>query len=296
VETRSANRAALAVLAGIVDLDVRVGAVGDRFRRAGGATFAAELDELLGTSPGRGPETDALLACAVWLLNDGERHLDALDGLAVAHGLAKLHALLEDGSAHRSLARGGRLPDVGLSEVAQVQRHAFVRFVETDAFDELAATRRERADLPASEWLALFMGALERHQQIVDGLADVRWGERPGATISRRSLLATELRAQITRFTRHPSPFAIGRLLRDRAVRLQDVVAIAARRPSTAGIVRALTTNTRWLARLEVRAAIVANPFTPLRVAMILAATCRGRLRRIPHGAVHPRVRGGAAV
>jgi hypothetical protein len=46
----------------------------------------------------------------------------------------------------------------------------------------------------------------------------------------------------------------------------------------------------------ELRAAIVANPFTPLRVAMILAATCRGRLRRIPHGAVHPRVRGGAAV
>jgi hypothetical protein len=288
--TRAAER--LVSLAAIVDLDVRVGAVGERFRRAGVAAFASDLDALLAQPPSAGGgEADALLACAIWLLNGGERHLPALDAVAVERGLGALHAVLADGAAHRSLARGGRLPDVGLFESARIERHVAYRSVDTGAFDELSVTRAEQHALGTREYFELLGVACDRHQERMRGRADLPRSERPPVTLTRLAVSPRGVRAQIARLGRHPSAFTIGRLLREREVRLADVVGIAARRPTTAALVRELTSHLGWVAHPNVRAAIVANPYTPLRVALILAVTCRGRLERMAEGVVHPRVR-----
>ena len=282
----------LRTLAGIRDLRVRVGAVEKRFRSSGVAALATDLGELLETPPGSQADADALLACAVWLLNDGEPHLDALERIAVARGLAGLHALLEDGAAHRSLARGGRLPEVGLSEIARVSRQQYVRSLEvqTTVFEEMRADLRNRPELSASEQWDLMLAACTRHAEEVRRL---QGQARRDASVPKLTFVTFPrgvVRSQISRLARHQSAFAIGRLLRDRDVLSDDVVSIAARRPTTAAIVRELTSHLGWIALLDVRAAIALNPYTPLRTAMILATTCRGRLRHAPLGTVHPRV------
>ena len=100
------------------------------------------------------------------------------------------------------------------------------------------------------------------------------------------------VRRAVTRLGQHHSAFTIGRLLDDPSTREGDVIAIAARRPTTPAIVRHLTSRPRWMQLPSVRAALVANPCTPTRVALLLAATCLPRLRGIAAaGNVHPRVR-----
>jgi hypothetical protein len=288
---RTSKPPALRALAALRDLRVRVGAVQERVRRGGLVTLACELDELLNAPPGVPADADALLACAVWLLNDGEAHLDALAGVAAERALPDLCALLEDGVAHRALAHGGRLPEVSIPTSARVARHAWVRDFKTRSFDEMREKLRERPDIGVGEYGALLLGACERLSEELRSYQDVPWRDRPGATLTKTTLHHGNVRTQIGQLARHPSAFTIGRLLQDRAVILDDVVGIAARRPTSAAIVRELTSHLGWIARLEVRAAIVQNPFTPLRVAMILSVTCRGRLRHVPAGALHPRLR-----
>jgi hypothetical protein len=289
---RASRPPALRALSGILDLRVRVGAVERRFRSSGAVTLATDLDALLEAPPGVQADADALLACAIWLLNDGEPHLDALDALAVARKLRGLHALLENGAAHRSLARGGRLPEAGLSEVARVARHVHLVEVRTTVFQEMRAELRRRPELSAMEQWDLIAAASDRHTEEVRRIQALPSCERDPSVLVHTSVPAPRwvVRSQIARLAQHHSAFAIGRLLRDRDVLPGDVVTIAARRPTTAAIVRELTSHLGWIARADVRVAIALNPFTPLRTALILATTCRGRLRHAPAGTVHPRV------
>jgi hypothetical protein len=78
----------------------------------------------------------------------------------------------------------------------------------------------------------------------------------------------------------HPSPVLIGRLLRERWLPLRAVLVIASRRPTSEAIPLVLASHDGWLVRLEVREALVQNPFTPPAVALPLLPSVRATVLR----------------
>jgi hypothetical protein len=100
-----------------------------------------------------------------------------------------------------------------------------------------------------------------------------------------------------SRLIQHHDPRMIRRLVTQRWMRCRDVVAIAARRPTTEAIVRELCASPRWMLHAEVREALAANPFTPAGVVLPLLATLpRLALRRLRAGASSARVAAAAAL
>ena len=90
-------------------------------------------------------------------------------------------------------------------------------------------------------------------------------------------------------------PQVVARLLRGPAIRLREVLAIASRRPTSDPIVREISGSLRWMARIEVREALVANPFVRPRIALMLLPTLLAPARRaLSRGSVHPLVRRAA--
>jgi hypothetical protein len=87
----------------------------------------------------------------------------------------------------------------------------------------------------------------------------------------------------------HSYPEVVRRLLRGPALRLDEALVIASRRPTSDAIVREITGSLRWMGRIEVREALVANPFVRPRVALALLPTVLSPARRaLGRGAVHP--------
>ncbi len=258
----------LATLGGIRDLTARIAAVEARVRRLGHRRFSHALEELVVESArGRSEaHADALVAAVLWLV-----HASADDVAALrthAETLDVLPLLLTAGApAHKRLARGGRLPDVGLLGTARVKRHL-----------TLAPPAPSEGDSPWDD----------------DAYAPAPGDElRPGPFVFRDQ--HPFVRRQVARLAMHPDPVAIDRLLHDRATRVADVVRIAARRPTTDAIVHAITSHHGWMGHPAVRYALAANPFTPTRVALLLVPTCRPRLRSLARANVDPRVRALAA-
>jgi hypothetical protein len=68
----------------------------------------------------------------------------------------------------------------------------------------------------------------------------------------------------------HPDPVFIRRLLEAPWLRRKEVLLIATRRPTIAGIAYAVATNDRWLVDPQVREALAQNPFSPSRLLLSL--------------------------
>ena len=79
---------------------------------------------------------------------------------------------------------------------------------------------------------------------------------------------------RIERLRLHASPRMIARLLRQRWVRLDDVLRVAARRPTT-GALLAQVAMSGWGHRVEVREAVVLNPFASATLSLPLLPTVR---------------------
>jgi hypothetical protein len=73
------------------------------------------------------------------------------------------------------------------------------------------------------------------------------------------------------RMRMHHDPIFVGRLLDQKWLMASDVVAIAARRPSTPAVVLAVAVRDRWLCMPSVREAIAENPYAPPPLARLLA-------------------------
>ncbi len=100
-----------------------------------------------------------------------------------------------------------------------------------------------------------------------------------------------------SRLLAHHDPRMIRRLVMQRWIRCRDVVAIAARRPTTEAILREVCASPRWMLHAEVREALAANPFTPAGVVLPLLATLpRLALRRLRAGASSARVAAAAGL
>ena len=284
----ASERPALRALARVVDLPVRVGAVA-RHARTRPAAFVAQLESLIvGSGLGSTADADAVLACALWCLHQDEARLAELHAIAVREGRALVAAILADDAPHRGLARGGRLPRLDIPGTARVVRQVFAQSDQHYLIDGIRyESRGWLAPLPPPPPLPKLTTAAEYEVYFEKLLAD----HVPGP-YAWRPMHHGSIRGAVKRLAGHHDPFTIGRLLDDPSVRERDVIAIAARRPTTPAIVRELTSRSRWMQLPNVRAALVANPCTPTRVALILAATCLPRLRGIAAaGNVHPRVR-----
>ena len=88
----------------------------------------------------------------------------------------------------------------------------------------------------------------------------------------RKSLARTRNRDLLARVLRDPHPDVIRILLGNPTLTEDDVVRLCARRPIPPEILREVFRNTRWVVRYRVRRTIVKNPFTPIDVALQLAA------------------------
>jgi hypothetical protein len=162
------------------------------------------------------------------------------------------------------------------------------------------ALERQASDqsLPA---LAALFGDVDPHHAIrwPGRLPDPCVSRERAALVSRSSLtqrLQTRWMLPMDRILAHPDPQVVRGLLRSPALRLPEALAIAARRPTSDALVDELTHSLRWMARVEVRQALVANPFVRPRVALLLLPTILASARRaLGRGAVHPLVRAAAA-
>jgi hypothetical protein len=88
----------------------------------------------------------------------------------------------------------------------------------------------------------------------------------------RKSLARSSDRATLEKLLRDPEPEVIPILLRNPRITERDVVALAARRPTTAELQRCVLDARRWIARYAVKRALVLNPCTPTDLALRLLA------------------------
>lgn len=95
---------------------------------------------------------------------------------------------------------------------------------------------------------------------------------RPLTLGERKSLARRRDRDLLARVLRDPSPEVIRIVLGNPALTEQDVLRLCARRPVPPAVLREVFRSTRWIVRYPVRRAIVRNPFTPIDVALSLAA------------------------
>ena len=261
--TSAPKTPALRGLAGIVDLPVRIGAVARHVCTSPDA-FVAQLERLIVESGlGSNAAAEAVVACALWLLDQDDARVSELRNLAVRDGHALVSALLAEAAPHRGLARGGRLAPLDIRETTRVTRYVFTQ---------------------CGDYPYLINGLHYAFANLAEQCAAEPYAWRPLSTAS--------VRRAAGRLAQHHSAFTIGRLLDDPSTRERDVIAIAARRPTAPAIVRQVTSRPRWMQLPGVRAALLANPCTPTRVALLLAVTCLPRLRGITAaGNVHPCVR-----
>jgi len=167
---------------------------------------------------------------------------------------------------------------------------------EDEPWVEALAAEAGRQELPAVGAL-LLEGDAHRAVRLPGRLPDPHmsaWRALMFASMT-PLLRARHRRFPVDRALAHPDPQVVARLLRGPALRLGDALAIASRRPTSDAIVREITGSLRWMARTEVREAIVANPFVRPRIALMLLPTLLAPARRaLGRGAVHPLVRRAA--
>ena len=93
---------------------------------------------------------------------------------------------------------------------------------------------------------------------------------RPLALGERKSLARRRDRQLLARVIRDPHPDVIRVLLGNPALTQDDVVRLVARRPIVADVLREVAACVRWIARHDVRSALLKNPYAPLDITLPL--------------------------
>ena len=100
---------------------------------------------------------------------------------------------------------------------------------------------------------------------------------RPLSLGERKSLARTHARDFILLLVRDPHPDVVAVLLENPHLTEDDVVRMAALRPTVPTALLTIADHARWSTRYAVRRALVLNPWTPLHMAVRLATTLRPR-------------------
>lgn len=133
------------------------------------------------------------------------------------------------------------------------------------------------------------------HRQLKKGvsLPEVRLPAGREITLGeRRSMARGHDRVFLERLLLDPSPLVIRNLLHNPNLRVQDVLTVATRRPSTPELALEVALNTRWFKLHKIREALVQNPYSSTGLSLRLLPTLRVQtLRRIRNaGDLHPAV------
>lgn len=89
----------------------------------------------------------------------------------------------------------------------------------------------------------------------------------------RRQLAAGPDRRFLERLIYESSPLVIEKVLANPHIRLQDVLIIAARRPTTPELLREVMKSDQWFREMRVREALVQNPYIPTGFALKMMPT-----------------------
>ena len=108
----------------------------------------------------------------------------------------------------------------------------------------------------------------------------------------RAKVLLIRKRAEFEKFLHDLSPEVVFRLLRNPNMTEARVILIASRRPNDVLILREIILCSKWLTRIEVRKALIYNPYGATGVSIKLLATMTaGELHRVFHtGTLHPAI------
>lgn len=143
--------------------------------------------------------------------------------------------------------------------------------IEDDALATLKKEAGVLADLRGlftARELLLREGAAREDEKAQIPLAQLL--ARPVTLGERKSLARGQKRAVLDRVLRDPSPEVIRLVLANPAITESDVVRLVARRPGHPQVLREVFIALRWVARIDVRIALVKNPSTPTDLALAL--------------------------
>jgi hypothetical protein len=109
------------------------------------------------------------------------------------------------------------------------------------------------------------------------------FGVGPQVTLGERKSFARKRgRDIIARALADPNASVIRILLDNPALTESDVVRLCARRPMLPDIAREVFRNLRWIARYDVKMAIVLNPYSPVDISLQLVSQLKSQdLRRV---------------
>jgi hypothetical protein len=208
--------------------------VAERFAAQDPAEFVDLLEPVIdGARRGVAADRSAMVAVASFIAHElatgGDRRLAAV-GEAATTTEHPLTRALFTGEPARSLARGGKLADVGIS-------------------------------LHTWFWPIPFRRSPE--MSVEDFHSCRAWWATPRMSYIRG-------RPELPRARSHHDPGFIARLLDARWTDKRDVVTIAARRPIVPAMSLAVATRDRWFRLVEVREALAENPFTPSPLGRVL--------------------------
>lgn len=181
-----------------------------------------------------------------------------------------LSALLRDGKAASTLAKGGRLGEICLPQSAidgAPPTHSFVS--ETSCAGASSPTTDSGASAGATEALLLDDIPLISF----DSAAGPYVARPPLAIDSARFFYGRGARGVLAPLRMHHRPRVIEKLLDQRWLRLRDVVLIAARRPTVPALSWAIASRDRWFFQAPVREALAQNPFSPTSLVLALLPT-----------------------
>lgn len=117
---------------------------------------------------------------------------------------------------------------------------------------------------------------LERGPPATDTDVEIRvpkYGARELSLGERRSLARRPNRLQIEKLILDPDPGVLGQLLQCAALREEDVLLLAARRPSIPSVLEIVAASNRWMARSRIRHALILNPYSPHGLVLPLILT-----------------------
>lgn len=171
------------------------------------------------------------------------------------------------------------------------------------AREELVSSLRAEAH---ARGLFALARLLRRRSGIRDGAHEVpepgirhpnesRYG-RPLTLGERKSLARNQNRDMLDRLLRDPHPHVIRNILANPRITEDDIVRLAAKRPTFPDIQAEIAKSPKWSVRQRVRMAIVQNPYTPPSIAVpILSLLVRPELGQVAAATdIPPIVRGAA--
>ncbi len=113
------------------------------------------------------------------------------------------------------------------------------------------------------------------------GLPEVRLPQDRDVTVGERRTLASGPKVQILeRLLMDPNPLVIRKLLSNPQIRLEDVMVLVTRRPTTPELIHEVVRHPRWFARLKAREGAVRNPYGETGTSLRLLPTLGIKLLR----------------